>query len=134
MLHRIIGLAVAVTAVTALAATSASAGPTGVQALQEFTITISQGESVVPDRTVTLTCNPTGGTHPDAAAACAIVDQVGGAGLENMDLDPDAICTMQYDPYTVSVQGNDHFLWVDFAKTYSNPCVLTARTGAFYNF
>lgn len=132
-MKRAILAAVVASAAAILVSAPAQAQPT-TNGLQNLTLTISQGESVVPDRTVTLTCGPTGGTHPRAAAACAIVDQVGGAGLEDMNLDPNAICTLEYNPYTVSVQGNDHFLWIDFVKTYDNPCVLNAHTGAFYQF
>lgn len=99
----------------------------------EFTLTISQGEVVVPDRTVTLTCDPDGGTHPDAVAACDIVRQVG-VGLPDMNLNPDVACTMQWDPITVSVDGHYHEALVQFTKTYGNACQLAAQTGAFYAF
>lgn len=55
-------------------------------------------------RTMTLTCDPTGGDHPDADAACAAL---AAAGPPAFDAPPrDEMCTQQYGgPQVATVEG-----------------------------
>ncbi|WP_372594110.1 SSI family serine proteinase inhibitor [Actinotalea sp.] len=58
-----------------------------------------------PTTTTTLTCDPLGGTHPDAAAACAAIEAAGGASAFD-PVPPRTACTEQYGgPQTATVRG-----------------------------
>jgi len=59
-----------------------------------------------PTTTTTLTCGPAGGTHPDAAAACAAIASAGGAPAF-APVARTAACTQIYGgPQTASVSGS----------------------------
>lgn len=125
------GTLVLLTASIAALTINATAEASPTTALHNLTITTSRGEAVVPDREATLSCQPTGGTHRNAAKACDILNRVGG-DLEGMFLHPEIMCPAHYDPITVSVTGHHFRRLVNFTKTYSNPCHLHAATDTFY--
>ncbi|MFC9733960.1 SSI family serine proteinase inhibitor [Streptomyces roseolus] len=81
-------------------------------------------------RTVTLQCDPAGGDHPRADAACADLD----ASQGRVDRESGTACILLYDPVEVRAEG----LWrgrpVSFARQYGNSCELSARTGAIFAF
>lgn len=121
-------LALAATALGVLAAAPAGADPAD-----------GRDDPANPPRTVlwlsaggrsaALTCEPAGGTHPDPVAACRDL-AIAGGDFANLPGDPlIGACPMVYDPVTASAVG----LWrgepVEFRATYSNACVLRARTG-----
>ena len=55
-------------------------------------------------RTFTVTCDPVGGDHPDAAAACAALDAGGIAAFAPTS--PDVVCTDQWGgPQVATVDG-----------------------------
>lgn len=85
-------------------------------------------------RTVMLTCNPAGGTHPQSAAACADLSRVNG-NFENLGQKrSNTMCTMIYRPITVTATGTWEDSSVDYGDEYPNACVLTARTGPVFDF
>ncbi|MFD8013348.1 SSI family serine proteinase inhibitor [Streptomyces sp. NPDC058955] len=81
-------------------------------------------------RTVTLHCDPAGGDHPRAEAACADLDATQG----RVERDSDTACTLLYDPVEVRAEGVWHGRPVSFARQYGNTCELNARTGAVFAF
>ncbi|WP_078868158.1 SSI family serine proteinase inhibitor [Streptomyces sp. NRRL F-5727] len=81
-------------------------------------------------RTVTLHCDPAGGDHPRAEAACADLDATRG----RVERDSDTACTLLYDPVEVRAEGVWHGRPVSFARQYGNTCELNARTGAVFAF
>ncbi|GLY83951.1 hypothetical protein Airi02_018800 [Actinoallomurus iriomotensis] len=87
-----------------------------------------------PERTVTLQCYPTGGTHPKAAQACADVARAGG-DLAQMpaNANPRA-CFMIYSPVTVTAQGQWHGQAVRYTKKFPNTCVMRDKTGSVFDF
>lgn len=87
-----------------------------------------------PERTVTLQCYPTGGTHPKAAQACADVTRAGG-DLAQMpaNANPRA-CFMIYSPVTVTAQGQWHGQAVRYTKKFPNTCVMHDKTGSVFDF
>jgi hypothetical protein len=87
-----------------------------------------------PERTVTLQCNPAGGTHPKAAEACADVAKAGG-DLAQMpaNTNPRA-CFMIYAPVTVTAQGKWQGQPVQFTKKFPNSCVMRDKTGSVFDF
>jgi hypothetical protein len=87
-----------------------------------------------PERTVTLQCNPPGGTHPKAAEACADVAKAGGR-LAQMpaNANPRA-CFMIYAPVTVTARGDWQGQAVRFTEKFPNTCVMRDKTGSVFDF
>jgi Subtilisin inhibitor-like len=87
-----------------------------------------------PERTVTLQCDPPGGTHPKAAEACADVAKSGG-DLAQMPANRNArACFMIYAPVTVKAQGDWQGQAVRFTEKFPNTCVMRDRTGSVFDF
>lgn len=87
--------------------------------------------STTNPKIVTLSCDPTGGTHPAAAAACQDLNASQG-GFERAP--GDTICTMQYAPVTVTATGYWNRAPKQFRKTYGNECVMRTHTGDIFHF
>ncbi|MGH8823908.1 MAG: SSI family serine proteinase inhibitor [Jiangellaceae bacterium] len=87
-----------------------------------LTIAVSYGEAAQPDEW-TLTCDPTGGTHPDPAEACAAL-----AELDLQILEPvaaDQTCTQVYGgPETATVRGTWQGEPVDASFSRQNGCEI----------
>ncbi|GAA4152999.1 SSI family serine proteinase inhibitor [Actinomadura keratinilytica] len=110
--------------------TDATAAPRGVRGQLRLTLTYP-GQSTSGTRTVTLRCDPHGGSHPRAATACAELNRRSG----RLDRGPDdAICTMNYSPVVASAKGTWGGRPVDFRKEYPNDCVLRSQTGSVFAF
>ncbi|MEW2352435.1 SSI family serine proteinase inhibitor [Spirillospora sp. NPDC029432] len=90
------------------------------------------GEGASGARSVTLQCDPLGGTHPRAAQACADLARSGG----EIEREPagDTACTMIYAPVIAEARGHWRGRPVSFRAEYANDCVLGARTGAIFRF
>ncbi|MEU0943033.1 SSI family serine proteinase inhibitor [Streptomyces canus] len=122
---------VALTAATALllgAAAPATAGSlTGGDHLY-LMVTTGDGRSS-DTRGTLLLCDPPQG-HSRAAEACAQLDSVGG----DIDALPtaDVYCPMLYAPVTVQAGGQWNGRPVEYRQTFSNGCVMGARTGAVF--
>ncbi|MFF4032896.1 SSI family serine proteinase inhibitor [Streptomyces sviceus] len=122
---------VALTAATALllaaAAPATAASATGGDQLY-LMVTTGDGRSS-DTRGTLLLCDPPQG-HSRAAEACAQLDSVGG----DIDALPaaDVYCPMLYAPVTVQARGQWNGRPVDYRQTFSNDCVMGARTGAVF--
>lgn len=79
-----------------------------------------------------LTCDPSGGGHPKAAAACAELNEVGG-DLNRMP-DQQVMCTMEYAPVTAAARGHWRGKVVTWQREFSNRCVMNAATGSVFQF
>jgi hypothetical protein len=84
-------------------------------------------------RSVTLRCDPPGGTHPDPQAACHAIAAAGG-DLAMLRRNPEVACITVYDPVTVRARGTWRGNRVAYDATYSNRCALTAATGPVFDF
>jgi hypothetical protein len=114
------------------------AGPAGAQPVDPPP---SQGRTnltlvVVPNngtaRVASLSCEPPGGSHPNAAGACRDLAAARGNFAE-LPGDPDMdACIEIYDPVTVFALG----LWrgqpVWYGYRYGNSCILRAATGPVF--
>ncbi|MFI7005670.1 SSI family serine proteinase inhibitor [Streptomyces sp. NPDC050145] len=78
------------------------------------------------DGTYELRCAPAGGTHPDAAAACARLDEIGNEGQDPFAPAPkDQLCTMQYGgPATAHITGTWHGRAVDASYSLADGCQI----------
>ncbi|MEV0784393.1 SSI family serine proteinase inhibitor [Streptomyces sp. NPDC050423] len=91
-------------------------------------LTVSGGENTWI-RGLVLNCPPgPEGRHPDAAGACAALDEADG-DFDALAGDPHP-CTYAYDPVTVTARGGA----VDWKHTFRNACVLDAATGPVFRF
>ncbi|OLT44888.1 hypothetical protein BJF85_19605 [Saccharomonospora sp. CUA-673] len=87
------------------------------------------------DGTVAFTqlwCDPTGGSHPTAARACAALDDAEG---DLADLEPShQACPMIHDPVRASAHGYWDGEPVHFTTTYNNRCMADAESGGVFGF
>ncbi|ATL28967.1 SSI family serine proteinase inhibitor [Streptomyces formicae] len=113
-----------VAALSALPAT-AHAATDVVAPTDRLTVTVT-GSGGTGDGTYELNCHPTGGTHPDAADACARLDEVTVWGTDPFaPVAPDAMCTMQYGgPATAHITGTWQGRPVDATYDRSNGCEI----------
>ncbi|HLL65207.1 MAG TPA: SSI family serine proteinase inhibitor [Micromonosporaceae bacterium] len=121
-----VALAASTAAGIALAPAPASAAPAPTTRL---VLTVAKGESPRPAQSRTLlTCNPAGGTHPNPAAACAALAAANGNPAK---LTPAGImCTMQYEPVTVTIVGQYRNRPVRYRHTFGNPCAMRDSVGS----
>ncbi|MFF1308625.1 SSI family serine proteinase inhibitor [Streptomyces sp. NPDC058307] len=122
---------VGLTAATALllaAAAPATAGSSAAGDHLYLMVTTGDGRSS-DTRGTLLLCDPPQG-HGRAAEACAQLDSVGG----DVDALPpaDVYCPMLYAPVTVQADGEWNGRPVEYRRTFSNGCVMRARTGAVF--
>jgi hypothetical protein len=109
--------------------------PTALYAPSALVLTVGHGESAIaatPERAVTLTCAPTSaGTHPAAGSACAELRSVGG-DFDALTARDGVMCTKQYDPVVITVDGVWQGKRVSYERTFSNDCMKNAYgTGVF---
>jgi len=102
-----------------------------------LTLTVTKGEAPGPapgQRTVLLICSPTvGGTHPDAAAACAELAAAGG-DFDRLHGHPMRFCPMIYDPVTLAADGVWNGVPVSYRHTYANSCEALNRSTDVFAF
>jgi hypothetical protein len=118
-------------------ALAAPAAPASLYAPSALVLTSGHGESaaaVGPARAVTLSCAPTpSGTHPAAALACAELRAAGG-DFEALAVTGDALCTKQYDPVVVTVDGVWQGKRVSYERLFSNECVKNSSGSTLFAF
>ncbi|MGI5458961.1 SSI family serine proteinase inhibitor [Streptomyces sp. CA-249302] len=93
-------------------------------------LTVTKGDARSSDtRGTLLLCDPPQG-HSHAAEACAQLAAVDG----DIDALPprDGFCPMIYAPVTATARGEWSGRKVDYTRTYSNSCVMAARTGSVF--
>ncbi|MDH6606586.1 hypothetical protein M2164_002221 [Streptomyces sp. SAI-208] len=121
-------LALTAAALLLAAASPATAGSFAGGDHLYLTVTTGDGRSS-DTRGTLLLCDPPQG-HGRAAEACAQLDSVGG------DIDAlapaDVYCPMLYAPVTARAGGQWNGRPVEHRRTFANPCVLRARTGAVF--
>ncbi|MFE1457036.1 subtilase-type protease inhibitor [Streptomyces sp. NPDC058735] len=109
--------------------------PTALYAPSVLVLTVGHGESAIattPERAVTLSCAPRPlGTHPAAAPACAELRGVHG-DFGALTSHEGLMCTKQYAPVVVTVDGVWQGQRVSYERTFSNDCMKNAfGTGVF---
>jgi hypothetical protein len=83
---------------------------------------------------VALTCDPPGGTHPNAKSACAEIKAAKGDFTALPGASGQTTCTMEYQPVTARAEGTWRGKPVDWAHDYGNGCTLHTATGAVFMF
>jgi hypothetical protein len=114
----------------ALPATAAPAAPT---TLPSFLVLTSQKPNE-PVHSALLTCDPAGGTHPEAASVCGQITSVDGDLSKLPAIEVQRFCPMIVDPIDVSAVG----LWrgqsVRFKDHYINFCFAENKSGSLFSF
>ena len=82
---------------------------------------------------VLLTCDPAGGTHPDAATACTEVAGVHG-NLAALTPQAGVACADVYVPAIATAAGRWRGRTVGYRHTFGNTCQLHVATGAVFRF
>ncbi|MGW2488937.1 SSI family serine proteinase inhibitor [Streptomyces sp. NPDC001606] len=93
-------------------------------------LTVTRGDAYTHDtRGTLLLCDPPQG-HAHAAEACA---ELAAADGDIGRIPPrNVFCTMLYAPVTAHARGWWHGRPVAFRQTYTNTCVMNARTGSLF--
>ncbi|GAA3728628.1 SSI family serine proteinase inhibitor [Salinactinospora qingdaonensis] len=120
-------------ALTAAALTAAGLGlatPAHAASSPIGELTLSLGG---PDNRISLTCLPTGGTHPTADEACASLTAVWGR-FKSLPAEQGVFCPMHYAPVTAEAHGTWAGNPVDYEETFSNACVAGVQTDGVFDF
>jgi Subtilisin inhibitor-like len=119
-------LAVCCAAITVTAVPAAAAIPSS--------LILTARASNEPAHVVRLTCDPTGGTHPDAQTTCMQIARVGGDLTKLPAIEEHRFCPMIFAPITVTASGLWRGMPVLFEDNYTNGCVRDNRTGSLFRF
>ncbi|MGW9029268.1 protease inhibitor [Streptomyces sp. NPDC055722] len=118
-------------------AVAAPNAPASLYAPSALVLTTGHGESATlatPQRAVTLSCAPRpSGSHPDSVDACAEISAAGG-DFDALSIRDGVLCTKQYDPVVVTVQGVWQGKRVDYERTFANECVKRSYGTALFAF
>ncbi|MDN0197762.1 protease inhibitor [Streptomyces sp. S.PNR 29] len=116
---------------------SPGAAPASLYAPSALVLTVGHGESaatVTPDRAVTLTCAPRpSGSHPDPVRACAELRGTEG-DFDALTAEDGVLCTREYQPVVVTVDGVWQGRRVSYERTFSNECVKNAHGTSVFTF
>ncbi|MET9731106.1 protease inhibitor [Streptomyces sp. NPDC006458] len=111
--------------------------PASLYAPSALVLTMGHGETalgVTPERAVTLTCAPTpSGTHPAAAPACSELRAAGG-DLNALRGTEGVMCTREWDPVVITVDGVWQGQRVSYERTFANECVKTLYGPSVFAF
>ena len=108
------------------------AAPSTLYAPSALVLTVGRGESATAttaDRAVTLACAPAAsGTHPAAARACAELRASGG-DFDTLAGRGKGMCTREYRPVVVTVDGVWQGRRISYERTFANECVKNNSQG-----
>jgi hypothetical protein len=114
-----------------------AAAPASLYAPSALVLTLGHGESAAvagPARAVTLTCAPRpSGSHPAAALACAELRAADG-DFELLAGTGGGVCTREYDPVVVTVDGVWQGKRVSYERTFANECVKNSSGSSLFTF
>lgn len=82
-------------------------------------------------RFATLTCDPAGGFHPSAAAACDALAAAGG-DFDKLPGNPGGACPHIYSPIRAAAFGQWRGTPVNYGAQYGNPCLMLVETGPVF--
>ncbi|QOV40597.1 protease inhibitor [Streptomyces ferrugineus] len=122
---------------TGSALADTDAAPASLYAPSALVLTVAHGDTAAmttPVRAVTLSCAPTpSGTHPAPGSACAELRGVNGDfdALRGRD---GVLCTKQYDPVVVTVDGVWQGKRVSYERTFGNECVKGSYGTSLFAF
>lgn len=121
----------ALISVTALSGAPAQAAPSGTTMLLTV-YSMNDGSETRPTKLAAwyLGCFPPAGTHPDYKKACKTLTQVDG-WVEAIQRDS-RVCTKEYKPVTLRIEGTWKGRELYWANYYDNRCEAAAATRDVY--
>ena len=108
------------------------APPAGSELVPSSTIVLTTSTTDAGVRSATLHCEPPGGSHPDARAACD--DLLRSDGDVQAVQDTDSLCTFEYRPVHVTASGSWRGEERNFDHVYPNACAMRVDTGSVFGF
>jgi hypothetical protein len=108
------------------------APPPEAERVPSSTIVLTTSTADAGVRSVTLHCEPSGGSHPNPRGACDELLRSDGdvQGVQ----DSDALCTFEYRPVHVTAVGSWRGRHRSFDHVYANACVMRVDTGSVFQF
>lgn len=97
-----------------------------------LTLTVAAPEGAAT--TVELECEPAGGTHPDAKAACEELVLAQGDFAALAAQQELTACTLEYQPVIVVADGAWRGEPVTWDSDFGNRCALRSATGTVFEF
>jgi hypothetical protein len=127
--------AAVVAALGAAFALTAASGVADAATVPQGAYTLTMSTQAGASYSVTLYCQPDGGTHPgDIAAACGQLAKANGV-VADIPEEAGMLCTKQYDPVTVRAVGEWATAASDYVERFGNSCEANAATGGqLFNF
>lgn len=108
------------------------APPPGADLVPASTIVLTTSNADAGVRSADLHCEPSGGSHPNARAACD--DLLWSDGDVQAVQDSDSLCTFEYRPVHVTAVGSWRGERRSFDHVYPNACAMRVDTGAVFQF
>ncbi|MFI6800948.1 SSI family serine proteinase inhibitor [Streptosporangium canum] len=104
-----------------------------VDTVKDLLLTVEKtGDPRYTSRSVQLGCAPLSGTHPDAGGACAVLTPAQG---DPARIAPSwTVCAQVQDPVRATATGIWNGRYIQFERTYSNPCAMHRATGTVFSF
>jgi hypothetical protein len=106
-------------------------------AASHYTLRLAVGEQEA-FREATLICGDTaggdaargtaGGTHPRASEACDLIAEAG--SVEAVMVDPEGVCTMEYQPHEATASGGEE----EYSEVFGNKCRMASAKGPLFDF
>lgn len=132
-MNKIVTALAAVLFAATLAPAAVAAAPSTEDTRLHLTAARTEGETEVIGN-VWLDCPASGRpAHPHREAACHALDAVNG-DFDRLNAEPDATCTDEYAPVTLTASGTYKGRTVDWSRTYGNSCEATRATGVVFYF
>ncbi|WP_017238174.1 SSI family serine proteinase inhibitor [Streptomyces sp. SS] len=132
-MNKIVTALTAVLFAATLAPAAVAAAPSTEDTRLQLTAARTEGETEVIGY-VWLDCPASGRpAHPHREAACHALDAVNG-DFDRLNAEPNATCTAEHAPVTLTASGTYKGRTVDWTKTYDNNCEATRITGAVFYF
>ncbi len=126
-------IATAATVLALGAAGVAAAADDGSAAASSLTLSLIPVDNPTGTaKSVTLECDPDGGTHPDPKAACAALTSVGGDFTRFATVPTN--CSNVYAPVTAVEDGIWNGVKVTYHEVFQNDCVAAAETQDVFKF
>jgi hypothetical protein len=145
--HNLLGAALVISAALLPATASAANAdlPDGATSVVDTTETTTSARSVLlltvtvaqatpqSARSVVLTCEPSGGTHPKPEPSCSQLSAAGGR-ITAMPFSEGRYCPKIFQPVTASAAGWWSGSRVGYQETFANSCLLELATGPLFQF
>jgi len=95
-----------------------------------LTVSVPEGDA----ESVRLTCEPPGGSHPNATPACEEILAAQGDFAELPGSPEAGACTMEYRPVVALAEGTWRGTPVSWEHEFGNGCTLYSATGTVFLF